>query len=95
MTLASNILTKQPTETRLMTMDFSSSMSTGETILSIDDISTNPIGPTFGTATTGTQFASVLISGGTDKKKYKIQITVTTSLGQILENEGYLEIKDI
>ena len=95
MTLATNVLEKQPSETRLMTMDFSASMSAGEVIASIDSITTAPPGITFGTETMGTKSVSVLISSGINKKKYKIQIIVTTSLGQILENEGYLLIKEI
>jgi len=95
MTLATNVLTKQPTETRLMTMSFSSSMAVGETIVSIDNMSTTPAGVTLGATSTLPQSAALLISGGTDNKKYKIQIKITTSLGQVLENEGYLEVRDI
>ena len=95
MTLATNILEKQPSETRLMTMDFSASMSSGEIVSSLDSTTTTPVGVTFGTVTLGTKSVSVLISGGTDKKKYKIQFIVTTSLGQVLENEGYLQIKEL
>jgi hypothetical protein len=95
MTLATNTLEKQPSETRLMTMDFSSSMSTGEIISSLDTTETSPAGVTFGTVTLGTKSVSVLISGGVDKKKYKIRFIVTTSLDQILEHEGYLYIKEL
>lgn len=95
MTLATNILEKQPSETRLMTMDFSSSMSSAEAIIAVDSTTSTPVGVTFTNVAFTEKNVSVLIAGGADKKKYKIQFIVTTSLSQVLEFEGYLSVKEL
>lgn len=89
------LLTKQPGESRLLSMDFSKKMSKGETITTIDSTVSNPAGLTFPSTTPSGQDAGILISGGDNHKKYKVTVTVTTSLSQILENDGYLDVKEL
>ena len=95
MSLSKTTLEQQSTETRLLTMEFTEKMSTGETISSLDTSSSLPAGITFGAVTLDKRAVNLLCSGGTNGKQYKITMIVTTSLGQVLENEGYLKIKDI
>lgn len=93
---------KQPDETRLFNFDFKPKMETGETILSVDSTVTDPAGITFGTTTINAQNVEILVSGGTgaisteiEYNTYKLTVIVTTSLGQILELDVLLNIKDI
>jgi len=87
-------LTKQPAEVRLFGMDFSNKMDKAETILSVDDTASAPVGITFTGSTIDGQIVNVLCNGGTSGKKYKITVTVTTDAGQVLENDGFLEVQE-
>ena len=108
MALSKIVIQKQPGETRLVSMDFSNKMDTAEIILSIDDIR-QLINDTGGTTTDLTfagqtingQVAQFLVSGGTipdrtdiNECDYKVTVEVTTDLGQVLENDGILKIKE-
>ena len=88
---------KRPDESRLLTMRF-------DALLVDDEIITSVVGgaPTVTPADltldiTDVQFDSNSVAaqytGGLDKSKPKIKISVTTSLGNTLTGEGYLRIK--
>jgi hypothetical protein len=107
MALSKITITKQPGETRLLSMDFSNKMVTAEIISSIDSISqiladgrlTTDL--TFSGQVISGQIAQFLVSGGDipdrddiNECDYKVTATVTTDAGQILENDGILKVKE-
>lgn len=94
---APQILTKGELETRRYSIDFTSLMSTGETIVSIDDISQikncdNNEDLTFDNEEISGQTVEVDVSGG-DKGTYKIVFVITTSSNQVLQGVGRLRIE--
>ena len=98
MSLSTTELTKQPSESRLMTMEFDNKMSKTELILTMDSVTSTPSGvgaPTFDAGTVKSQSVDIMISGGTTDKKYKITMIVTTDAGQVIENEGYLKVREV
>jgi len=108
MALSKITIQKQPGETRIVSMAFDNKMAASETIVSIDSIDQliNDTGGattdlTFTGQTINGQIAQFLVSGGeipdrTDINEcdYKVTVTITTDLGQILENDGILKIKE-
>lgn len=107
MALSKITISKQPGETRLVSMDFSNKMATGEIVVSIDTITqlladggtTSDL--VFSGQTINAQVAQFLVSGGTIPDRsdiqecdYKVTVKITTDLGQILENDGILKIKE-
>lgn len=89
-------LIKQPTESRLYTMEFAANLAVGETISAVNTVTAAPNGLTLNGAATfsGTKVFQRIDSGTTDTL-YKITIRVTTSAANILEGEGYLRVQDI
>lgn len=101
MAKVNSVLEKQPLEDRLFDMYFDNKMRTGETIISIDSVVSDPVGITFVSTSFTGQIVQMLVSAGDppdrsdlDYNEYKITVTVTTSLAQILENEGFLRIQE-
>lgn len=89
------LLFKQPAESTLFFMDFSANMGQAETIQSIAAPVVSPAsGLVIGTPTILGQVAQMRISGGTAGICYKITVQITTSLSNILECEGKLQIYD-
>ena len=91
-------LSKQPSETRIFGMSFKNKLrSTSETLVSLDSISVYPddASLTVTNHSLGVDIANIQVSSGTNGRTYKITVIVTTSDGQILENEGLLDVKDI
>lgn len=91
-------LSKQPSETRIFGMSFKNKLrSTSETIVSLDTISVYPNDATLTVAnhSIGVDIANIQVSAGTTGRTYKITVIITTSDGQILENEGFLDVSDI
>lgn len=94
--MAITTLYKQPGETKIYAMSFKGKMAKTETINSIDTVVADPTGElTFVNQSINDQKVNLLISGGTNLNRYKITVTVSTSLNQVLEREGYLEIKEV
>lgn len=87
-------LYKQPSESRIYTMDFSANMSSGETLVAVTSFTVSPAGLTYTSATPSGQVVAMRLSGGTDDVQYKITVVVTTSAGNTLENEGYLLVRN-
>ena len=90
-------LTKQPSETRIFSMSFSNKLiSSTETIASIDSIAIYPDDASLIATehSIGSTNANISVSSGDDNRTYKITVIVTTSTGQILENEGLLKVLD-
>lgn len=92
-------LIKQPSESRLYTMDFAANCAVGETISSVTsfaaDTPTGATALTVGGASCSGTTASARISGGTDGKQYKVTVLVLTSAGNTLEGEGILQVRDL
>jgi len=96
--VAPQILTKQPWEKRYYSMDFENLMVSGETIST--KVVTSEV---LGGGTTDLSITSDIISGqtvemwiesGTHAKRYRVEVRVTTSLGQKLEGDGILKVRD-
>lgn len=87
-------LTKQPSESKVFTMDFSANLASGETIASVTSVTADISGLTIGTPVVGTRSAQVRISGGTVDTLYKVTFVVVTSASNTLEAEGYLRIEN-
>jgi hypothetical protein len=92
---------KQPAEKYLIAMDYTSELSTGETIASATvkcyevvagtDVTTTLIDSS---STTTTQ-AKTVIKAGTSGKKYKVIFLTTTSLGYIFEDDVFFFVQSI
>lgn len=89
-------LLKQPGETRLFAMSFKNKLTTGETITTVDSIVISPSGELTGVehSITPTEAANILFSGGVADRGYRVTITVSTTEGQILENDGILMVEE-
>lgn len=95
---SSVIVKKQPGETIKATMDFSNWLDTGITL-------SNPVvvSASYGCDTSDLtitnitivgQTVEILISGGTNGYRYRVEIQVNTSGGEVLEGDGILEVTD-
>jgi len=95
MATASETLYKTVDESRILTMDFSDDMETGETISSCSPAEVTPAtgAPTFGTPSISGQQVQAMCSGGTEGK-YRVAFEVTTSVSEVLEGIGWLYITD-
>ena len=88
-------LYKQPSESRLYSVDFSANLGTGETITSVISFVAVPAGLTLDPAVAisgGT--VQKRISGGAAGKQYKITADILTSASNILEAECYLNVME-
>ena len=107
MSLSKITITKQPGETRLVSMEFSNKMVTGESLISIVNVTQSLVdgGATTDLVFSGQvfsgQIAQFLVSGGTIPDRtdinycdYKVTVEVTTDASQILENDGILRVKE-
>ena len=101
----SSTLEKQPNEDRLYDMEFSKLLGTGEAISSVNSVSQliydkatkSYIATTdlsLGAPSFSGSLAQVRISGGVDKKYYKITFLAGTDQSNILEGDGILAVVD-
>lgn len=93
---APQLLTKQPGETKKFSMDFTNWIDTTVT-LSDPVITSEMIGGstsdlTISSTTVAGKLIVFLIAGGTNAKHYNIQVTVTTSDGEVLQGDGMLRV---
>lgn len=98
---ASETLYKQPSEKRKFSMDFSNLMVTGETIaaspapvITSEFINGNLTNLTITLLAISGQTMTFWVAGGTNNRRYRLEIVITTSTGQILSGDGILSIKD-
>ena len=87
-------LCKQPSESFLYDMNFSSRMATSEVLTGITSVTESPSGLTIGTPTYSGQIGQVRISGGTDGVTYTVTWLATTDAGNTIEAEGFLYVFD-
>ncbi len=89
-----NILTKQPAEVTIYSMDFEDLLRSGDSIASVTSVTATPSGLTLGTASiTGTE-VQFSISSGTDGTWYAVEVVIATLGGDTLEGDGYLYVTD-
>lgn len=92
-------LVKQPSESRLFSMDFAALLARGETVSSVSSVSitpttSSPLSTSGAAAVSGTS-AQQRLTGGLAGTRYKVTFVVVTSLSNTLEGEGYLHVKDL
>jgi hypothetical protein len=90
---------KQPSEVRQYTMDFANTLATGETISTITSVSIELRGGGLSDVTVYNEAVSgdtivFWVSGGTDGQTHRIEIVVVTNVGQTIEGDGLLSIRD-
>ena len=95
---ATSIFTKQPSETRSYSMDFSNLLTSTETINTPVATSEERGGGTsdltISSVVVSGQTVTMTISGGTHAKTYRIEVTISTSGSQTLEGDAMLRIRD-
>ncbi len=88
----------QPTESRLVSMEFAALLASGETLSAVSSVTADKTtipALTIGTpAVSGTK-ATFRISGGDAGTLYKVTALVTTSAGNTLEGEGNIQCEDL
>lgn len=90
-------LKKQPSETRIFGMSFKNKLrSSTDVIQSITSVSIYPDDATLTAVdhSITTDTAYITVASGSDDRTYKLTVIVSTSEGQVLENEGYLKVLD-
>jgi hypothetical protein len=90
----SKMLVKQPGESRVYSIVFAQNMVLGESIVGVNALSCSPAGLVFGTALMVNQELQFRLSGGVDRESYSIKASVSTSLGNILEHDVILLVRD-
>ena len=101
---ANQELCKQPAEKRKFSMEFSSLLGSGEIISIISSITSETIdGGTSDLTITSPSIidgnatdsrVTLWIESGTSGLKYRIEVLVNTSGGQILQGDGLLKVTD-
>ena len=86
--------TKQPSESRRYTFDFSKNMGVNDTIASVDSFTVSPSGPTLGSPVISGKQVQARVSGGTSGTQYKLTMVVTTSASDIIEGEAQLFVRN-
>lgn len=91
--MAINVLQKEVGETRLISMPFTNKMSSSESIVSVDRVVVEPTADLVVTLdSVNSKNVLLLVSGGTSGVRYNIYVKLTSSAGQILENDGYYDV---
>lgn len=89
-------LIKQPGESRLYEFDFSPLLAAGEVLTGVTSVTVTPDGLTLsGSAAYSGATVQQRIAGGTTGTRYVVTVVVTTSLGNTLEVEGILQVRDL
>lgn len=99
--MAVNEFTKQPSEKYPVSIDFSNSLGSGETISSIEvsavNLSTNEDATSsiVDSSTNNDDTVGITVKGGVNKTVYKITTKVTSSLTNIYEEDLFMNVFDI
>lgn len=83
---------KQPAETLDYDLDFDDALPSSDEVVSATVIAIPDTMTVY--ATIAGRLVKVWASGGTDKVKYKIEVTATTDEGRIKQDEFYLMVKE-
>ena len=88
-------LEKQPSESKIFSMDFTARIGASATIASVTSITATPAGLTLvGAATAVGKKVFQRISGGTSLASHLITVVVVDSDGNTVEGEGRLNVLD-
>lgn len=91
---ASTVSKKTPDEVVLRDIDFSSEMSTSETISSVVSTTVSPAGELAVDSTAiSSQVVQLTLSGGEAGSDYSITVQVSTSASQTLEGVGRIVVR--
>lgn len=101
-----DLLEKQPTESRLYDMDFGPRLAAAEAVSSLTSVTQQEVDQDTGARSPTTdltisdqaisgQLAQARIAGGVNGKLYLVTFLVTTDLGNTVEAEGLLLVRDI
>lgn len=98
-TTAPQYLVKAPSERRYYTMNFANLMSTSETISTIRSITSEKRGGGISELTISDsgivgQTVGMWIESGSNFQTYRVEVEISTSLGQILQGDGLLRVTD-
>lgn len=96
--MATPTVIKQPSESRLYTMEFAALLGSGETLSSVvsvnvDKTTASPL-LISGQAVNGTAL-TFRLTGGLAGTRYKVTGIVTTSGGNTIEGEGIVQLEDL
>ena len=93
-------LVKQPGERRIIKFNFADALDTGESISGVPTVTSTTVG-----GETSDLFISEVsivgeevhcfIASGTHTYRYRLESTINTSTGQILQGDGILRVTDI
>lgn len=94
---ANNIIEKQPGEILNLSFEFSNLLNTGDSIDSIVYISGIKIGGDDSDLTLGSPVSSgtqVIFScaSGTAFNRYRVEVGINTTLGEVLQGDGFLHV---
>lgn len=89
---------KQPSESRLYTMEFAALLAAGESLSAVTSVTvdkvTTPVLAVSATAVSGSTL-TFRLAGGLGGTRYKVTGIVTTSAGNTLEGEGIVQCEDV
>lgn len=88
--------TKQPAEVESYTIDYSDDLIDGDTISATTVVvSGNDAALLMQGKSADSTSLRIWLSGGTDRERYKVTATVTTSDGRVLQDEFLISVKDV
>ncbi len=89
-------LIKQPSESRVYAIDFQKLLASGDSVKTISSLTTSPAAQlTLSSQRIVTPKVLVRVQDGVAGTLYAITCIVTTTLGDTLEGEGELEVKNL
>lgn len=87
--------TQQPSERYKRTAGYEESLDAGDTLVSIALKSVEPSGLTVDNLAASSTAIAWWATGGTDGTTYKVTFTVTTTAGEIFEDEVFYKIREV
>lgn len=87
--------TQQPNERYKRTAGYDEALDEGDTVASVALESVDPVGLTVDNLAASSTAIVWWATGGTDGTTYKVTFTVTTTAGEIFEDEVFYKIKEV
>lgn len=94
-------LQKQPGEIRTVTFRFNEKLTAADTLTGTATVTITPSGtlavvgtPTVESTTPGTGYVNVRLTGGTDAADYNVQCAINTTLGDKLQLDFLMEVRE-
>jgi hypothetical protein len=92
--MATAILRKQPAESRVYSIDFVNLLKTGDSLATVTSVTATPAGLAVGTGTIDGTTVQFTLSSGTHGVQYYVEAVVATTLGEVLEGDGRIFVRD-